>query len=84
MYPYMVGSLVFALLIAIFALQKAGPVSIRLFFWTFPQIPLVLVIFGTALVGLVTGILLGHQPRRKAASGALYVNREPLRWRDRK
>lgn len=57
---YMVAILLFALLISVFAVQNAAPVEIKLLFWTFPQIPLVFIIFGTALLGLVVGLLLGR------------------------
>lgn len=78
MHFYIVGILVFALLISIFAVQNAGPVSIRLFFWTFPQIPLVLVIFGAALFGLVAGILLGRYSRNPKSPNSLYANKGPV------
>lgn len=66
MHFYILAILLFALLISIFAVQNAAPVEIRLLFWTFPQIPLVFVIFGTALFGLIAGILLGrHSLKRK-------------------
>lgn len=62
---YIVGILIFALLIAIFAVQNAGPVSIKLFFWTIPDVPLVIVILATVLCGLIIGLLLGRFTRRK-------------------
>jgi putative membrane protein len=65
---YLIGFFVFAILVAIFALQNAGPVSIKLFFWSVPNIPLVLIILGTTLCGLVVGFLLGALPRRKVSS----------------
>lgn len=60
MHYYTVAILLFALLISIFAVQNAAPVEIKLLFWTFPQIPLVFVIFGTVFLGLIAGILLGR------------------------
>ncbi len=60
-----VAVLVCALLLAVFAVQNASPVDIRLFFWTFGGIPLVLVILGTALCGVVLGLLLGYHAQRK-------------------
>ncbi|HHY40055.1 MAG TPA: LapA family protein [Syntrophaceticus sp.] len=60
----MIGVFLFVILIAVFAVQNAGPVSIKLFFWTVPGIPLVLVIFGTAFCGFVTGVLLGRLTKK--------------------
>lgn len=78
MHFYIVGILVFALLISIFAVQNAAPVSIKLLFWTFPQIPLVFVVFGTALFGLVAGILLGRHSRGPKSPDSFYANNEKL------
>jgi putative membrane protein len=61
---YILGVFLFAILIAVFAVQNAGAVSIKLFFWTVPGIPLVLIIFGTALCGFVIGVLLGRQTKK--------------------
>ncbi|HAA89443.1 MAG: Uncharacterized protein XD63_0180 [Thermoanaerobacterales bacterium 50_218] len=63
---YVLSVLVFALLIAVFAVQNAGPVSIKLFFWTVPEVPLVLVILVTVLCGFFIGLFLGSfsRPRR--------------------
>ncbi|MDR9757358.1 MAG: LapA family protein [Thermacetogeniaceae bacterium] len=61
---YMIGVFLFVILIAVFAVQNAGPVSIKLFFWTVPGIPLVLVIFGTAFCGFVAGVLLGRLTKK--------------------
>ncbi len=64
---YVLCVLVFALLIAVFAVQNAGPVSIKLFFWTIPEAPLVLVILITVLCGFFIGLILGSfsHPRQK-------------------
>lgn len=72
---YIVATLFFALLIAIFAVQNAGPVSIKLFFWAVPNIPLVLVILGTTLCGLVAGIILGRFSRRTGSSYPPYASK---------
>ncbi|HHV35099.1 MAG TPA: LapA family protein [Syntrophomonadaceae bacterium] len=64
---YIMGILIFAILIAIFAVQNAGPVAIKFFFWGVPEIPLVLVIFGTVLCGIVIGFLLGYYSRKNAS-----------------
>ncbi|MFY9273193.1 MAG: LapA family protein [Thermacetogeniaceae bacterium] len=61
---YMIGVFLFIILIAVFAVQNAGPVSIKLFFWTVPGIPLVLVIFGTAFCGFVIGVLMGRLTKK--------------------
>ncbi len=50
-------SLTFALLIAIFALQNASPVAIH-FFWLFREVPLVLIILGSAFLGALIMLLL--------------------------
>ncbi|MDD2358967.1 MAG: LapA family protein [Syntrophaceticus schinkii] len=68
---YIMGILIFAILVAIFAVQNAGPVAIKFFFWAVPEIPLVLVIFGTVLCGIVIGFLLGLYSSRKKSSGTL-------------
>ncbi|HEY8909108.1 MAG TPA: LapA family protein [Desulfosporosinus sp.] len=46
----LVLSLTFALLISIFALQNAAPVAIQLF-WLTADVPLVLIILGSASIG---------------------------------
>jgi uncharacterized integral membrane protein len=58
--------LIFAILIAVFAVQNAGPVNISIFFWQM-RVPLVFVIFGTALFGLLAGLLIGRFSGRKRA-----------------
>ncbi|HHW28288.1 MAG TPA: LapA family protein [Syntrophomonadaceae bacterium] len=63
----MMGVFLFVILIAVFAVQNAGPVSIKFLFWTVPGIPLVLVIFGTAFCGFVIGVLLGRLPKKGRA-----------------
>ncbi|MDN5365268.1 MAG: lipopolysaccharide assembly protein [Thermacetogenium sp.] len=62
---FFLGIFAFAILIAIFAVQNARPVAIRFFFWTIPEMPLVLVIFGTVLIGLVMGIFIGCYGKTK-------------------
>ncbi len=62
---YMMGVFLFIILIAVFAVQNAGPVSIKFLFWTVPGIPLVLVIFGTAFCGFVIGVLLGPLTKKR-------------------
>ncbi|MGE5550058.1 MAG: LapA family protein [Bacteroidota bacterium] len=54
----LVLGLFLALLIAVFALQNAVPVAIRLFFWEF-EISLVLVILGSAFAGALAVLLAG-------------------------
>ncbi len=67
---YILGIFIFAILIAIFAVQNAGPVAIQFFLWAVPEIPLVLVIFGTVLCGLIIGFLLGRYSGRKKGPGS--------------
>jgi len=69
MQRYIIGILVFALVISVFAVQNAGPVRIKFFFWIIPEIPLVLVILSTALCGLIVGILLACFNQRKRLKG---------------
>jgi putative membrane protein len=75
---YGISILLFSILIAILAVQNAGPVSIKFFFWAVPEMPLVLVILGTALCGLVVGFLLGRFSRRKSAEKQKKAAEEPL------
>lgn len=48
---YWIVALFFALLVAVFALQNAEAVDIRFLAWQFKDISLVLVIFGSAVIG---------------------------------
>lgn len=59
MQTYLILAMVFALLVAVFAIQNAAVVDIRFFSWTFSGISLVLVILGSAVVGAVFTLLLG-------------------------
>ncbi|WP_258359945.1 LapA family protein [Moorella sulfitireducens] len=52
-------AILFALLVAIFALQNAGPVEINFLVWKSRYISLVLVILGSAAFGAVAVFLLG-------------------------
>ncbi|MGB9791226.1 MAG: lipopolysaccharide assembly protein LapA domain-containing protein [Thermacetogeniaceae bacterium] len=75
MHYYIVAILLFAFLISVFAVQNAVPVEIRLLLWTFPRIPLVFVIFGTTLLGLIAGILLGrYSAKRKPPVDNKFIN----------
>lgn len=53
----LVMSLVFALVVAIFAVQNNTPVDISFLGWNYPDISLVLVILGSAVAGAVTVFL---------------------------
>ncbi|WP_418792254.1 LapA family protein [Phosphitispora sp. TUW77] len=54
---YLVLALLFSIGVAVFAVQNASRVEITLFFWQLKNISLVLVIFGSALIGaLATGL----------------------------
>lgn len=59
MQAYLIIALIFALLVAVFSIQNASGVDIRLFHWHFPGISLVLVIIGSAVTGAVCAFLLG-------------------------
>ena len=50
---YWILALVFALIVAIFAIQNASLVDIRFLNWEFADISLVLVILGSAVIGAV-------------------------------
>ncbi|PRR75833.1 LapA family protein [Neomoorella humiferrea] len=52
-------AILFALLVAVFALQNAEPVEINFLFWQFRHISLVLVILGSAAFGALAVFLLG-------------------------
>ncbi|ACX52997.1 hypothetical protein Adeg_1917 [Ammonifex degensii KC4] len=52
-------ALVFALLVAIFAVQNAVPVDIRFLGWRFSNVSLVLVILGAAVAGALVVFILG-------------------------
>lgn len=51
--------LVLAVLVAIFAVQNSHAVTIQAYFWSLPQVSLVLVILLSALIGVVLGALIG-------------------------
>lgn len=59
MQVYLVLALLFSLCIAVFAVQNASQVNINLFFWQLNNISLVLVIFGSALIGALVAGLFG-------------------------
>jgi len=50
-------ALVFALIVAVFALQNADPVAVRIL-WMVTEVPLVLIIFGSVLAGAAIVFLL--------------------------
>lgn len=50
-------TLIFALLVAVFAIQNASLVAIRLF-WVVTEVPLVLVILGSAVAGALIVFLI--------------------------
>lgn len=54
---YLILSLVFAIIIAIFAIQNSVPVSVRFLWWNIADISLVLVILASALMGAVMALL---------------------------
>ncbi|MDW7675153.1 MAG: LapA family protein [Bacillota bacterium] len=59
MQMYLVIALIFALFVAMFAIQNTVPVAISFLFWTFQDISLVLVILGSAVFGAICVFLLG-------------------------
>ncbi len=56
---YLVLALLFSIGVAIFAVQNASRVEITLFFWQLKNISLVVVIFGSALIGALAAGLFG-------------------------
>ena len=61
----LVVSLLFALIVAIFAVQNNAPVDIRFLGWKYSNISLVLVIFGSAAAGAVSVFFLGFFKQMK-------------------
>jgi uncharacterized integral membrane protein len=59
MQAYLIIALIFALIVAIISIQNATGVDIRLFYWSFTNISLVLVILGSAAAGAICAFLLG-------------------------
>jgi len=55
---YLVGALIFALIVAVFAVQNTTMVAISFLFWEF-KVSLVLVILGAAVVGAFCIFLVG-------------------------
>ncbi|MDR3541579.1 MAG: LapA family protein [Desulfosporosinus sp.] len=73
-------SLIFALLISIFALQNASPVAIK-FLWLTKDVPLVLIILGCAFAGALVMLLLAFwrelRLKRKSHHNQLLVKEIP-------
>ncbi len=57
--------LVFAILVAIFALENNHPLAIRFLFWRFPRISEALVIIASVLLGVILGAILAWRERIK-------------------
>lgn len=51
----LIVGLLFAILVAVFALQNNRPFAIRFLFWTFPRLSEALVIIGSVLLGAALG-----------------------------
>jgi uncharacterized integral membrane protein len=56
---YLLVVLVFALLVAVFAVQNAGPVDVRFLGWHFPNLSLALLIIGSLILGALLTLVLG-------------------------
>jgi len=56
---YFVLAVLFALLVAVFAIQNPEPVSIKVLFWQFHKVPKVLLILISTAVGALVVVLLG-------------------------
>ncbi|MDR3599176.1 MAG: LapA family protein [Desulfosporosinus sp.] len=72
-------ALVFALFISIFALQNSSPVTIQ-FFWLVKDVPLVLIIFGSAFIGALIMLFLALwrtiRLKRKAQLNNQHLSKE--------
>lgn len=67
MQVYLVLALIFSIAIAVFAVQNATRVDITLLFWQIKNMSLVLVIFGSALIGALAAALFGAVKQFKSA-----------------
>ncbi|MGB9886855.1 MAG: lipopolysaccharide assembly protein LapA domain-containing protein [Moorellales bacterium] len=56
---YLLVVLVFALLVAVFAVQNAGPVDVRFLGWHFPNLSLALLIIGSLILGAFLALIPG-------------------------
>ncbi|MBO8127618.1 MAG: LapA family protein [Peptococcaceae bacterium] len=56
---YLFLLLIFAIVVAIFAVQNAGPVTIHFLVWAFEDISLSLVVLGSVAVGAVMALIFG-------------------------
>ena len=54
----LIVALVFAIFVAVFALQNNRPFAIKFLFWTFPRLSEALVIIASVLLGVILGALL--------------------------
>lgn len=54
---YLLGGLLFALVVAVFAVQNAMPVDVSFLVWRFADLSLVLVIFWSAVLGALVVFL---------------------------
>lgn len=55
----LVVSLVVALAVAVFAVENASPVEIKVLFWSLPKVGLAVVILISALLGAILGVVVG-------------------------
>ena len=58
-------ALIIALVAIIFALQNAGPVDVKFFFWELTDASLALVLIITLIIGVVTGMMLQYPAIRR-------------------
>gem|GEM_PF-5352513 len=69
--------LILALVVAVFAIDNARPVSVHFLFWSLPRMGLALVILASALLGAVLGVALGlsqvFRERRSRRHGMVSV-----------
>ena len=58
--------LIFAILVAVFALQNDRPFAIHVLFWQFPRVSEALVIIGSVLLGVILGAVLAWRERLRS------------------
>jgi putative membrane protein len=61
----LITAILIALATVIFALQNAGPVDVKFFFWELSNASLALVIIITLIIGLVSGLMMQFQGIRR-------------------
>jgi len=79
---YFVFALIFAVLVAIFAIQNSTPVHIQFLFWEIKRISQVLVILGAAAIGALTVLFLGISKQVRLIWQVRQLTQENARLKD--